>query len=78
MNPRVVSVNPLNNYCLALEFSNGEKKLFDVKAYLDQGIFKDLRNNLIFHSVKVVDGTVEWQNGADFCPDTLYLESKIV
>ena len=29
----------------------------------------------IFNSVKPFLGSVQWQNGQDFCPDTLYLES---
>jgi len=32
----------------------------------------------LFFSAKVIDGTVQWQNEADFCPDTLYLDSLLV
>jgi hypothetical protein len=31
---------------------------------------------VIFQSVKPLLGSIQWQNGQDFCPDTLYLESK--
>ena len=30
----------------------------------------------MFQTVKPVLGSIQWQNGQDFCPDTLYLESK--
>jgi len=78
MNPRVISVKPEKNYHLQLQFNNGECRDFDVSPYLDKGIFKELKSLEMFYSVKVIDGTVQWQNETDFCPDTLYLESIII
>jgi len=75
MNPRVIAVKPLNNYCLELVFDNEEKRLFDVRPYLEKGIFKELQKPEVFFSVKVNHGTIQWVNEADFCPDTLYIES---
>jgi len=76
MNPRVKTVKIESNYQLLLEFSNGEWRLFDVLPYMDKGIFKQLKSKEVFNSIKIADGTVRWINEADFCPDTLYLESK--
>ncbi len=78
MNPRVKKVNIQANYHLLLLFDNGEQKIFDTSPYLEKGIFKELKQKDIFNSVKVIDGTVQWQNEADFCPDTLYLESSLI
>ncbi len=75
MNPRIKSVKPQQNYHLLIEFTNGELRIFDVNPYLEKGIFKELKTMHVFNSVKVDDGTIKWQNDADFCPDTLYLES---
>ncbi|HDR52018.1 MAG TPA: DUF2442 domain-containing protein [Mariniphaga anaerophila] len=75
MNPRVKIVKPLKDYKIYLEFNNGEVKIFDVKPFLSKGIFKELQNPEMFNSVRVVDGSVQWNNEADFCPDTLYVES---
>lgn len=75
MNPRVKDVKPNPNYTLTLTFTNGEVKVFDVKPYLVRGIFKELQDRSIFNSVRPFLGSVQWQNGQDFCPDTLYLES---
>lgn len=75
MNLKLVSVEPLPNCQLALCFSNGEKRIFDVKPYLEHGIFKELRRPEIFNTVRVVFDTVEWSNGADICPETLYADS---
>jgi len=77
MNPRIKSVKPKSNNLLLLEFANGEWRIFDVSPYLDKGIFKELNSPEVFNSVRVKDGTIQWQNEADLCPDTLYLESKI-
>jgi hypothetical protein len=64
-----------SDYTLTLSYSGGEIRVFDVKPYLDKGVFKELRNKQIFNSVHISNGTVEWQNGQDFCPDTLYYKS---
>lgn len=76
MNPRVKGVKILENYNLLLTFTNNEKRIFDVKPYLSIGIYKKLKDIEIFNSVKANDGSILWSNEADFCPDTLYLESK--
>ncbi len=70
MNPRIKTVKPQSNYHLLLEFTNGEWRIFDVKPYLNKGIFVELKKIEIFNSVKVADGTIRWINEADFCPDT--------
>ena len=75
MNPRVVAVWPNPDYMLVLTFSNGEVRTFDVKPFLNIGIFKELQDPRYFDSVRAVLGSIQWQNGQDFCPDTLYLES---
>jgi len=76
MNPRIKGVKPMDDYKLRLTFTNGQVRIFDVKPYLSQGVFRELRNVVMFQTVKPVLGSIQWQNGQDFCPDTLYLESK--
>ena len=76
MNPRVINVKPEPNFTLLITFTNGEVKSFDVKPYLEIGIFKELHDLSIFNSVKPFLGSIQWANGVDLCPDTLYLESK--
>ncbi|MGH7456334.1 MAG: DUF2442 domain-containing protein [bacterium] len=75
MNPRVKAVKPNSDYTLTLTFTTGEVRNFDVKPYLNIGIFKELKDLRLFNSVKPFLGSIQWQNGQDFCPDTLYLES---
>ena len=72
----VTDVAPLNNYMLRLKFKNGEEKVFDMKPYLEIGIFKELKDETIFKTAKVSFDTVEWANEADIDPETLYHESE--
>ena len=76
MFPRVSQAYPIDNYQVKIVFDNKEIKVFDTKPYLNQGIFKELKDQKYFDSVSVSDGTIQWINGQDFCPDTLYIESK--
>lgn len=76
MNPRVENVKPEQNYTLLITFTNGEVKSFDVKPYLNIGLFKELNDSSLFNSVKPFLGSIQWANGVDLCPDTLYLDSK--
>lgn len=78
MNPYVKSVQPLDDYQLALTFENGEQRVFDFKAYLGMGVFARLQNIALFKTARVVAGSVEWNGEIDLSYDTLYLESRIV
>lgn len=76
MNPRAIDVKPLKNYMLEIKLNNGEKKIFDVKPYLEYIQFKELKDDKLFKTVKIAGLSIEWANGADICPDELYNNSK--
>jgi hypothetical protein len=71
----VKGVEPLNDYQLLLTFENGEKRIFDMKPYLDKGIFKELKDEKKFKSVRVSFDSIEWSNQADIDPEVLYEKS---
>lgn len=75
MNPRVKEARPNPDHTITLTFANGQIKVFDVKPYLDKGVFRELRDLSLFNSVRPFLGSVQWRGGQDLCPDTLYLES---
>ena len=75
MNPRVTDVKPKVDYQLELTFSNEEKRVFDMKPFLKTGRFIELKNEALFASVKCIMWSIQWQNGLDLCPDTLYEDS---
>ena len=72
---KVIGVIPLENYTLELRFDGEEVRLFDVKPYLDFGIFNKLKEIGYFNKVKITFHSVSWANGQDFSPETLYLKS---
>jgi hypothetical protein len=76
MNPRVKEVIANSDFTLKIVFTNDEIKNFDVKPYLEIGIFKELKEYNKFKSVKPFLGSIQWSGSQDLCPDTLYLESN--
>jgi len=73
MNPKVKKVEPTDNHTLIVAFANGEVREFDVKPYLEKGIFTELKDLSYFRSANVVAGSVEWPHEQDFSFDTLYI-----
>lgn len=72
---KVISVKPLDDFILEIEFDSNEIGFFDVKPYLDKGIFKELKNVDYFRNVRTNLGSISWENGQDFSPETLYIKS---
>lgn len=73
--PKVKSVEPKPNYQLLLTFSNGERRIFDVKPYLENKPFDELKDETLFNKVKVTGVNVEWRPRLDIGPDPLYFDS---
>ena len=73
--PKAITVEPCPDYCLLITFSNNEKRLFDVKPYLDFAPFNELKNITLFNTVKPAGLSVERLHGQDICPDELYYNS---
>lgn len=71
----VVEVKPLDDYKLELTFENREIRIFDMKPYLDKGIYKELKDESKFKSVRVSFDSIEWCNQADIDPEFLYERS---
>lgn len=76
MNPYVKQVRPRDDYELEVIFDNGERRIFDVKPYLQRGVFVRLQNRAVFQAARVAAGAVEWPGEIDLSNDTLYLESQ--
>ena len=77
MNPRVKDVIARDDFSLKITFDNGEVKLFDMKPYLNIGVFKELSNISKFKDVRVSLGSILWSSGQDLCPDTFYESSQV-
>lgn len=79
MNPRILDVKYIDQYRLALTFTNGEKADVDLQERIvgRGGIFKALEDVDFFKQVRVDEeiGTIVWPNEVDFCPDVLYSQA---
>ncbi len=73
---KVVSAKANDDFTLDVQFNDGSFKKFDVKPYLDYPVFRELKDLSYFKNIKIVFGTVQWENEQDIAPETLYLESK--
>jgi len=69
---RVISVKPLENYMLEIEFADGLRKVIDIRPFIGKGISVALKDEEYFRQVKLEDGGgIAWDNGYDFCPNFL-------
>jgi hypothetical protein len=71
---KVIHAKPLANFELELTFNTNEVGIFDVKPYLDRGIFSQLKDISYFNQIRIFFDSIAWPNGQDFDPDHLYLE----
>ena len=71
---KVVSVDPIEDYKLRIEFSNGRKGIFDVSPYIETGIFVELKDKAYFRSVRPAFGGVMWPHEQDFSAETIDCE----
>jgi hypothetical protein len=75
---KVVEVMANDDFSLDIKFVDGSVKRFDVKPYLEYGVFKELKDKSYFKRAHVAFGTVQWPNEQDISPETLYLESVAI
>ncbi len=73
----ISKVKPLKDYKLELTFENKEIRIFDVKPYLDTGLFRKLKDKNLFKMVKVSYDSIEWPSGIDLDPEILYEKSIV-
>ena len=70
----VKTVKPLPDFRIYVEIENGRKGIFDLKPYLDHGVFRELRDIHYFNRVGILFGAVTWPNEQDIAPETLLSE----
>jgi hypothetical protein len=75
---KVLAVQANEDYSLDLKFDDGSVRRFDVRPYLQYGIFEELKDKQYFKRVRVAFGTVQWPNEEDISPETLYIESAVI
>ena len=71
---KVTAVRANEDFSLDLKFNDGSARRFDVKPYLDRGVFTELKDLDYFRQVRIAFGTVQWPHEQDISPETLYLD----
>jgi hypothetical protein len=74
----VITVKPLPDFRIDVEMVDGRKGIFDLKPYLDHGVFRELRDVHYFNRVGILFGAVTWPNEQDIAPETLLSEMRPV
>jgi len=69
---KVTDVEARDDFTLVLTFEDGQRKLFDMKPYLEKGIFRELKDIAMFKTARVCFSSVSWANEADLDPEALY------
>ena len=72
----VKTVRALPDYQVFLEFVDDRTGTFDVKPYLQIGVFRELQDTNYFGRVGIVLGAVTWPHEQDIAPETLLAELK--
>ena len=74
----VKTVQPLDDYRIYVEIEDGRKGIFDLKPYLNHGVFRELHNEHYFKQVGILFGAVTWPHEQDIAPETLIAEMEPV
>ena len=77
LQPRLLSVSPMEGNRLSLFYETGERKVFDVTPYISGRWFSALRDYAYFCTVRLLPGGsgIEWRDGQDIAPHELYENS---
>ncbi len=72
----VKTVRPLNDCRIYVEIEGSRQGVFDLKPYLDHGVFRELHDVHYFNQVGIVFGAVTWPHEQDIGPETLLAEMR--
>ena len=72
----VTRVIPRDDFTLELWFDTGDHRMFDVRPYLNRGVFTRLQDPALFRQAFVALDTVCWPGNIDIAPETLFDRSR--
>jgi hypothetical protein len=72
---KIVKLKVLSDYRIEIEFDDGIQGVVDLSSLVGQGVFSSWKEYENFKKASISSlGELVWQNGADLCPDSLYLK----
>ena len=73
--PWIVSVEPLANHKIQLQFSDGVAGEIDLSHCVGTELFAEWNQPGVFEQVRIGEyGEVWWSDMASLCPDSMYLK----
>ena len=78
--PKIISVKPLDDYQLLIEFSNHEYRKYDAKPLLKKAMFTLLANRGFFKNVRIEPGgyALSWNEQIDISEYELWVNGNTV
>ena len=74
--PKIIEAKILEGYNIYLRYETGEEKVYNMeKLILENKFYKNLKDKEKFIKMKLVDITIEWEDGEDIAPEILYHDS---
>lgn len=72
----VIEVRPAGNRTLAVRFADGQTGTIRIDPSYCTGVFSALLDDKLLEQATVQYGAVNWPNGLDLAPDTMYKEIR--
>ena len=72
----ITQIMARHDWTLDVTFSDGSRRIYDVKPLMECEAFEDLKDIGLFLQVRNGGYFVEWPTGADLSADTLCLEGR--
>lgn len=76
MIPDIIHFEIMADHRIRVTLSNGKSGIFDVKPYLNRGIFEELKDYDYFRRARIEFGTLTWPNEQDFSPETIEIKMQ--
>lgn len=74
--PKILKAKALEDYYIYLYYENGEEKVYNMeRLILEHKFYKNLKDKQKFKKFKLIDMTIEWEDGEDIAPEILYNDS---
>jgi hypothetical protein len=74
LEPDAIAVQALDNSRLLIEFTTGERKIFDMNELLDFPVYQKLKDTNEFQKAHVRYGIIYWDDVTDLAPETAYYQ----
>lgn len=74
--PKLKRVKALDNYQIELIYETGEVKIYDMMNLIKTcKFYNNLKDEKYFKNIKIFGLSIQWENGEDIAPETLYEDS---